>query len=89
MPNVVMYSSTYCPFCVRAKRLLTAKGVEFEERVLDLTSEDRRFLVELTGRQTVPQILVDEVPVGGFDELAALDRAGRLDGLLGLTADVE
>jgi glutaredoxin 3 len=86
MPNVVMYSSTYCPYCVRAKRLLTAKGVEFEERVLDLSSSDREFLVGLTGRQTVPQILVDDVPVGGYDDIAALDRAGRLDELLGIAA---
>ncbi|MFN8124806.1 MAG: glutaredoxin 3 [Thermoleophilia bacterium] len=86
MPNVVMYTSPVCPFCIRAKRLLDAKGVEYEERMLDLSPESRQMLVDLTGRMTVPQILIDDRPVGGFDEISALDRAGELDALLGRTA---
>jgi len=86
MPTVVMYTSPVCPFCIRAKRLLDAKGVTYEERMLDLSSESRQMLVDLTGRMTVPQILIDDTPVGGFDEISALDRAGELDALLGRTA---
>ena len=86
MPNIVMYTSAVCPFCIRAKRLLDAKGVTYEERMLDLSHESRQMLVDLTGRYTVPQILIDDTPVGGFDDIAALDRAGKLDDLLGLTA---
>jgi glutaredoxin 3 len=82
MPNVVMYTTEVCPFCVRAKRLLTAKGIEFEERSVDLSPEGRQFLVDLTGRQTVPQIMIDETPIGGFDELPALAKSGELDTLL-------
>jgi glutaredoxin 3 len=77
-----MYTTGVCPFCVRAKRLLSAKGIEFEERPVELSPEGRQFLVDLTGRQTVPQILIDETPIGGFDELSALDRSGELDRLL-------
>lgn len=82
MPTVVMYTTSVCPYCTRAKALLTAKGVEFEERRVDLSPEGRQFLVDLTGRQTVPQILIDDAPVGGFDELSALNRSGDLDRLL-------
>ncbi len=84
MPNVVMYTSQVCPYCTRAKALLTRKGVQYEERMIGLTADGRRMLVELTGRMTVPQILVDDVPLGGYDEIAALDREGRLDPILGL-----
>ncbi len=82
MPSVVMYTTHVCPFCVRAKRLLAAKGVTFEERPVELSPEGRQFLVDLTGRQTVPQILIDETPIGGFDELSALNKSGELDRLL-------
>ena len=82
MPNVVMYTTHVCPFCVRAKRLLTAKGIAFEERLVELSPEGRQLLVDLTGRQTVPQILIDETPIGGFDELSALNTSGELDRLL-------
>jgi glutaredoxin 3 len=69
MPHVIMYSTSVCPYCARAKALLNAKGVAFEERLVELSPEGRQFLVDLTGRQTVPQILIDDAPVGGFDEL--------------------
>jgi glutaredoxin 3 len=82
MPNVVMYTSRVCPFCVRAKALLNAKGIEFEERTVELSPEGRQFLIDLSGRYTVPQILINDTPIGGFDELAALNRSGELDQLL-------
>lgn len=82
MPNVVMYTTRVCPFCVRAKALLNAKGIEFEERTVELSPEGRQFLVDLSGRYTVPQILINDTPIGGFDELAALNRSGELDQLL-------
>jgi GrxC family glutaredoxin len=87
MPNVVMYTSDRCPYCSRAKRLLETKGVEFEERHIGLSDHSaREALVELTGRRTVPQILIDEKPVGGWDDLSALNQSGELDILLGRAA---
>ncbi|MFA5941864.1 MAG: glutaredoxin 3 [Sinimarinibacterium sp.] len=82
MKAVRMYSTHYCPFCVMAKRLLSAKGVKIEEVRVDETPERRDEMVRITGRRTVPQIFVGDVHVGGFDDLHALDRAGRLDPLL-------
>jgi len=82
MPNVVMYTTQVCPYCVRAKALLNARGIEFEERSVDLSPEGRQFLIELSGRRTVPQILINDTPIGGYDELAALNRSGELDELL-------
>ena len=82
MPNVIMYTTRICPFCVRAKALLNAKGIEFEERTVELSPEGRQFLIDLSGRRTVPQILINETPIGGFDELAALNRSGELDRIL-------
>ena len=77
-----MYTTRVCPFCVRAKALLNAKGIEFEERTVELSPEGRQFLIDLSGRRTVPQILINETPIGGFDELAALNRSGELDRIL-------
>jgi glutaredoxin 3 len=84
-PRVRIFTSEACGFCVRAKRLLSAKGVAYEEVHLprhDLDS--RRRLVELTGRYTFPQIVIDETPIGGYDDLRALDDAGHLDPLVGV-----
>ncbi len=79
-----MYSTGICPFCVMAERLLTAKGVkDFEKVRVDLAPDRRTEMMERTGRRTVPQIYIGETHVGGYDELAALDRAGKLDPLLG------
>lgn len=83
MAKVEMYSSPICPYCARAKKLLTSKGVAFEE--IDVFMEPRRkgeMIARAEGRQTVPQIFIDGVGIGGSDELHALDRAGRLDALL-------
>lgn len=84
-PHIRVYTSEACAFCVRAKNLLTKKGVDFEEiHVSRADARARMDLVELTGRYTVPQILIDDRPVGGYDDIKALDDDGRLDGLLGL-----
>ena len=78
-----MYCTAVCPYCQRADRLLTAKGVTDIEKIrIDLEPERRDQMIQQTGRRTVPQIYIDEFHVGGFDDLAALDRAGKLDPLL-------
>jgi len=83
--NVEVYSSFWCPYCYRAKNLLKSKGVEFKEIEVDNDANLREEMVKRTGgRRTVPQIFIDGKLVGGSDDLAALDRAGKLDGLLGL-----
>jgi len=84
MPKVTMYSTGVCPFCQLAERLLLSKGVAAIDKVrVDLEPERRVEMMEKTGRRTVPQIYIGETHVGGYDDLAALDRAGRLDALLG------
>ena len=82
MTRVKIYTTTNCPFCVRAKRLLEARGIPFDE--VDVGADDalRHEIVERTGRRTVPQIFIDEHSIGGFEELAALDAAGDLTSLL-------
>ncbi len=81
--RVRMYSTGTCPFCVRAERLLAARGVESIEKLrVDLDPALREEMIRVTGRRTVPQIFIDDLHVGGFDDLAALDREGRLSGLL-------
>ena len=78
-----MYSTGICPFCQRAEMLLKSKGVsEIEKIRIDLEPARRSEMMEKTGRRTVPQIYVGEIHVGGFDELALLDRAGKLETLL-------
>jgi glutaredoxin 3 len=82
MIDVRVYTTRICPFCVAAKRLLAARGVAYEE--VDVTGDDdrRAWLVETTGRRTVPQIFIAGDPIGGFDDLSALDRSGRLAEML-------
>ena len=80
--NVVMYHTAMCPYCVRAERLLEAKGVEIEKIRVDLDAEQKTIMMQKSGRRTVPQIFVGDTHVGGFDDLYALDQAGRLDPLL-------
>lgn len=80
--QVVMYTTAVCPYCVRAERLLDAKGVKIEKIRVDLDPEQKTIMMQKTGRRTVPQIYVGDTHVGGFDDLYALDQAGRLDPLL-------
>ena len=82
MATVRMYSTGVCPYCVMAEKLLAAKGVAIEKIRIDLDTEKRGEMMQLTGRRTVPQIFVGETHVGGYDDLAALDQAGKLDELL-------
>ena len=83
MPKVTMYSTAICPFCINAERLLKSKGVaEIDKIRIDLDPAKRDEMMTKTGRRTVPQIYIGEHYVGGFDDLAALDRAGGLAPLL-------
>lgn len=82
MKAVRVYSTLFCPYCVMAKRLLEGKGVRFEEIRVDEDHARRDEMMRVSGRRTVPQIFVGEVHVGGFDDLSALERAGKLDPLL-------
>jgi glutaredoxin 3 len=78
-----MYSTAVCPYCVRAEMLLKAKGViEIEKIRVDLDPRERVEMMQKTGRRTVPQIYIGDEHVGGFDDLAALEHAGKLDSLL-------
>jgi len=83
MPQITMYTTATCPYCINAERLLRNKGVENIEKVrVDLDPQRRLEMMEKTGRRTVPQIWIGERHVGGFDDLRALDMAGALDPLL-------
>ena len=83
MAKIRMYSTAVCPYCQRAEMLLKSKGVaEIEKIRVDLDPARRDEMMQKTGRRTVPQIYIGEVHVGGFDDLADLDRAGKLDPLL-------
>jgi glutaredoxin 3 len=86
MSRLQIYTTRWCGYCARAKALLDAKGVAYEEVSLDDDPAFRAKLLDLTGRWTVPQILVDDRPIGGYTELVRLERDGRLDTLLGLEA---
>lgn len=77
-----MYTTAVCPYCQMAERLLVSKGVSIEKIRVDLEPQRRMEMMQKTGRRTVPQIYIGETHVGGYDELAALDRAGKLDPLL-------
>ncbi len=81
--RVLMYTTAVCPYCNMAERLLKSKGIEAIEKIrVDLEPEQRVAMMEKTGRRTVPQIYIDQTHVGGFDDLSALDREGKLDSLL-------
>ena len=87
MAEVFVYSTMFCPYCHRAKALLKAKGVDFTEIDVMMDPARREEMTRLSnGGRTVPQIFIDGVPVGGSDELHALDRQGKLDRLLGIAA---
>ena len=82
MADVTLYSTGWCPFCVRAKRLLAGKGARVHEIDVDREPEARRQMMARIGRRTVPQIWIGDRHVGGCDELFALERTGELDDLL-------
>jgi len=83
MASILMYATAICPFCVQAERLLRSRGVADIAKVrVDLEPARRQEMMQKTGRRTVPQIYIGEVHVGGYDDLVALDRAGKLETLL-------
>jgi glutaredoxin 3 len=83
-PEVTMYTSAYCGYCRRAERLFETKGITDIRKIrVDEQPDARIAMMERTGRRTVPQIYIGDYHVGGYDDLAALDRAGRLNALLG------
>ncbi|MET0286912.1 MAG: glutaredoxin 3 [Polyangiales bacterium] len=84
MAHVEIYTTQACPYCVMAKRLMKEKGVAFQEIDVQTDSEKRKWLVEVTGQRTVPQVFIDGKPYGGFTDIAALDKKGELNPLLGL-----
>jgi glutaredoxin 3 len=82
MSEVVMYCTRFCPYCISADRLLQNKGVPVRKIPVDNDREMWRKMEDITGRHTVPQIFIGDYHVGGYDDLAALDRTGKLDALL-------
>jgi glutaredoxin 3 len=82
-PAVTMYTTSWCPYCSRARSLLESKGVSFQEIDVDAAPEKRAEMQNRSGRRTVPQIFIGDHHVGGCDDLHALDKAGKLDALLG------
>jgi glutaredoxin 3 len=81
--KIVMYCTEVCPYCVRAVQLLARKGfTEIEKIRVDLQPEMQEIMIQKTGRRTVPQIYINDEHVGGYDDMAALDRAGKLDTML-------
>jgi len=85
MPNVVLYTTAACPYCVRARALLDKKGVAYTDHRIDQQPELRPEMEKLAnGRTSVPQIFIDDFHVGGFDDMAAMDIDGELDQRLGL-----
>lgn len=82
MAKVMMYSTASCPFCTRARDLLNRKQVIFQDILIDEQPEKRAEMMERSGRRTVPQIFINDKPIGGCDDLYALESQGQLDELL-------
>ena len=80
--KIKMYSTRFCPYCVRARSMLNSKNVEFTDIPVDSAPEKRREMIARSGRYTVPQIWIGAQHIGGFDDLAMLERQGRLNSLL-------
>ncbi|MCU0691096.1 MAG: glutaredoxin 3 [Polyangiaceae bacterium] len=80
--HVEIYTTPYCPFCIRARGLLDAKGVRYAHHDVSANSEKRAWLRDVTGRRTIPQIFINGRGIGGWDDLYALEHAGQLDELL-------
>ena len=82
-PAVVMYTTSWCPYCERARQLLARQNVAFSEIDVESAPEKRAEMQQKSGRRTVPQIFIGDTHVGGSDDLRALEEAGKLDALLG------
>lgn len=85
MTEVTIYTTKFCPYCIRAKMLLDSKAVGYKEIPVDGDARQRDIMIERSGRHTVPQIFIDDYHVGGCDDLFELEAAGELDDRLGLT----
>ena len=84
MARISMYCTAWCPYCIAAERMLANNGVvEIEKIRVDLEPARRAEMMQRSGRRTVPQIYIDDFHVGGFDDLSALDKAGKLEAMLG------
>ncbi len=79
MPKVIIYSTARCPFCIRTRQLLEQKGVDYQEKRIDLDANLKKQMIDISGRCSVPQIFIDNFHVGGFDDMCILDLAGELD----------
>ena len=88
MPDITIYSTAMCPYCVRAKMLLQRKGMSWEEKRIDQDYSLVNEMLRRSKRRTVPQIFIDDHHVGGYDDMAELDAMGQLDPMLGLTPTV-
>lgn len=84
--NVIIYTSSFCPYCSWAKKIFNGKEVGYDEIRIDEDPVDAEKMIQKSGRVSVPQIFIGDHHVGGYDELAAMDRAGDLDPMLGLTS---
>lgn len=84
-PTVIIYTEALCGYCAAALALLRDKGVEFEQISVTLSAGRRREMIDRSGQRSVPQIFIDDEHIGGYDEMAALDKAGKLDDLLDLS----
>lgn len=84
MTHVIIYTTEVCPYCQYAKALLTKKGVSYQEIRVDLDPEKRIEMETKSQRRTVPQIFINDMPIGGYDDLAALSATGKLDELLNI-----
>ncbi len=82
MAEVIIYSKKVCPYCIRAKALLDNKGVAYTEIMVDADPEQLQIMLDLTQRRTVPQIIINGRPIGGFDDMYALEKRGELDAVL-------
>mgnify|MGYP001813347810 CR=1 FL=1 len=79
MRHIQIYSTRQCPYCVRAKALLNAKGLDYEEIDVSVDQQIMHHMMERSGKRTVPQIFIDGEPIGGFEQLTMLDSSGELD----------
>lgn len=82
MANIIIYTKAVCPYCDWAKKLLDSKKAAYQEIRVDTDPAQRETMERLSGRRTVPQIFINDQAIGGFDDLSALDKAGKLDTLL-------
>jgi len=82
MPKVILYCSPTCPYCASAEALLANKGVEFDKKDVDADPGLWDYIYDTLDRETVPQVIINDKPVGGYDDLVALDAEGTLDELL-------